>query len=97
MYTPKAQEWLLGRILELISLFTISTYNLFAQPPIIFKYEFCSGIPEAETFGQNRKFSAFGFRFRPPKVKAEYGRNSRKALDFLLFVHENIANVNYQC
>ena len=56
----------------------------------------CSGIPEAETFGRNRKFSAFGFRFRPPKVKAEYGRNSRKALDFLLFVHENIANVNYQ-
>ena len=41
-----------------------------------------SGIPEAETFGRNRKFSAFGFRFRPPKVKAEYGRNSRKALDF---------------
>ena len=55
-----------------------------------------SGIPEAETFGQNRKFSAFGLRFWPPKVKAEYGRNSRKALDFLLFVHENIANVNYQ-
>ena len=41
-----------------------------------------SGIPEAETFGRNRKFSAFGFRFRPPKLKAEYGRNSRKALDF---------------
>ena len=55
-----------------------------------------SGIPEAETFGRNRKFSAFGLRFRPPKVKAEYGRNSRKALDFLFFVHENIANVNYQ-
>ena len=54
-----------------------------------------SGIPEAETFGQKGKFSAFGFRFRPPKLKAEYGRNS-KALDFLLFVHENIANVNYQ-
>ena len=43
-----------------------------------------SGIPEAETFGRNRKFSAFGFRFRPPKVKAEYGRNSRKALGFFL-------------
>ena len=55
-----------------------------------------SGIPEAETFGRNRKFSAFGLRFRPLKVKAEYGRNSRKALDFLLFVHKNIANVNYQ-
>ena len=41
-----------------------------------------SGIPEAETFGRNRKFSDFGFRFRPPKLKAEYGRNSRKALDF---------------
>ena len=36
----------------------------------------CSGIPEAETFGQNRKFSAFGLRFRPPKLKAEYGRMS---------------------
>ena len=46
-------------------------------------YGLCSsGIPEAETFGQNRKFSAFGFRFRPPKVKAENERNSRKALDF---------------
>ena len=55
-----------------------------------------SGIPEAETFGRNRKFSAFGFRFQPPKLEAEYGHNSRKALDFLLFVHENIANVNYQ-
>ena len=43
---------------------------------------FSSGIPEAETFGRNRKFSAFGFRFRPPKLKAEYGRNYRKALDF---------------
>ena len=41
-----------------------------------------SGIPEAETFGRNQKFSAFGFRFRLLKVKAEYGRNSRKALDF---------------
>ena len=41
-----------------------------------------SGIPEAETFGRNRNFSAFGFRFRPLKVKAEYGRNSKKALDF---------------
>ena len=56
-----------------------------------------SGIPEFRSFGQKGKFSTFGFRFRPPKVKAEYGRNSRKALDFLLFVHENIANVNYQC
>ena len=41
-----------------------------------------SGIPEFRSFGQKGKFSAFGFRFRPPKVKAEYGRNSRKALDF---------------
>ena len=32
-----------------------------------------SGIPEAETFGRKGKFSAFGFRFRQPKVKAEYG------------------------
>ena len=55
-----------------------------------------SGIPEFWPFGQKGKFSAFGLRFRPPKLKAEYGRNSRKALDFLLFVHENIANVNYQ-
>ena len=35
-----------------------------------------SGIPEAETFGQKRKFSAFGLWFRPPKFKAEYGRMS---------------------
>ena len=55
-----------------------------------------SGILEAEIFGQKGKFSAFGFGFWLPKLKAEYGRNSRKALDFLLFVHENIANVNYQ-
>ena len=55
-----------------------------------------SGIPEFRPFGQKGKFSAFGLRFRPPKLKAEYGRNSRKALDFLFFVHENIANVNYQ-
>ena len=41
-----------------------------------------SGIPEFRSFGQKGKFSTFGFRFRPPKVKAEYGRNSRKALDF---------------
>ena len=61
-----------------------------------FRCPMSSGIPEAETFGRKGKFSAFGFRFRPPKLKAEYGRNSRKALDFLLFVHENIANVNYQ-
>ena len=66
-------------------------------PPQIFADQLTSGIPEAETFGQKGKFSAFGFRFRPPKLKAEYGRNSRKALDFLLFAHENIANVNYQC
>ena len=55
--------------------------------------KFYSGIPEAETFGRNRKFSAFGFRFRPPKLKAEYGRNSRKALDFFfpsVFQDENI-------
>ena len=42
------------------------------------------------------KRKVFSFRFRPPKLKAEYDRNSRKALDFLLFVNENIANVNYQ-
>ena len=41
-----------------------------------------SGIPEAETFGRKGKFSAFGFRFRLPELKAENGRNSRKALDF---------------
>ena len=35
-----------------------------------------SGIPEAEIFGQKRKFSAFGLRFRPPNSKAEYGRKS---------------------
>ena len=57
---------------------------------------FTSGIPEAENFGRKGKLSAFGFPFRLPKLKAEYGQNSRKALDFLLFVHENIANVNYQ-
>ena len=57
---------------------------------------FCSGIPEFRPFGQKGKFSAFGLRFRPPKLKTEYGRNYRKALDFLLFVHENIADVNYQ-
>ena len=52
-----------------------------------------SGIPEAESFGRNRKFSAFGFRFRLPKLKAEYGRNSRKALDGFfssVFQDENI-------
>ena len=38
-----------------------------------------SGIPEAETFGRNRKFSAFGLRFRSSKVKPEYGQNSRIA------------------
>ena len=42
-----------------------------------------SGIPEAETFGRKGKFSDLGFRFRPPKLKAEYGQNSRKALDFI--------------
>ena len=42
------------------------------------------------------KPKVFSFRFWPPKLKAEYDRNSRKALDFLFFVHENIANVNYQ-
>ena len=61
---------------------------------LIFDQAANSGIPEAKTF--KGKFSAFSFRFRPPKLKAEYGRNSRKALDFLLYVHENIANVNYQ-
>ena len=50
-------------------------------------------LPEAETFCQKGKFSAFGFRFRPPKLKGEYGRNSRKALDFFfpsVFQDENI-------
>ena len=42
------------------------------------KIMFCSGLPEFRSFGQKGKFSPFGFRFRPPKVKAEYGRNSRK-------------------
>ena len=37
-----------------------------------------SGIPEAEIFGRKRKFSAFGLWFRPPKLKAEYGRNFLK-------------------
>ena len=52
-----------------------------------------SGIPEFRSFGQKGKFSTFGFQFRPPKVKAEYGRNSRKALDFFfpsVFQDENI-------
>ena len=31
-----------------------------------------SGIPEAEIFGQKRKFSLFGFRFRPPKFYSKY-------------------------
>ena len=56
------------------------------KPHITVQY---SGIPEFRPFGQKGKFSAFGLRFRPPKLKAEYGRNSREAL-------ENIANVNYQ-
>ena len=67
--------------------------NLFQNKSVVY---FNSGIPEFRPFGQKGKFSAFGLRFRPPKLKAEYGRNSRKALDFFLFVHENIANVNYQ-
>ena len=49
-----------------------------------------SGIPEAEIFGRKRKFSALGFRFRPPKLKAEHGRNSRKDFFFqdgLAFSH----------
>jgi hypothetical protein len=61
-----------------------------------FKGGATSGIPEADTFGRKGKLSPFGFRFWPPKLKGEYSRNSRKALDSLLFVHENIANVNYQ-
>ena len=32
----------------------------------------CSGIPEAEIFGRKRKFSLFGFRFRPPKFYSKY-------------------------
>ena len=39
-----------------------------------FRKVYSSGIPEAETFGRNRKFSAFGLRFRPPNIKSEYGR-----------------------
>ena len=46
------------------------TVNIFAVQ------EYCSGIPEAEIFGRKRKFSAFGLRFRPPNLKAEYGRKS---------------------
>ena len=42
-----------------------------------------SGIPEFRPFGQKGKFSAFGFRFWPPKVKAQYGRNSRKGCSIL--------------
>ena len=68
----------------------------FNEQSLVILWVNCSGIPEFRPFGQKGKFSAFGLRFRPPKLKAEYGRNSRKALDFLLFVHENIANVNYQ-
>ena len=33
-----------------------------------------SGIPEAEIFGPKRRFLAFGIQFRPPNLKAEYGR-----------------------
>ena len=36
-----------------------------------------SGIPEAEFFGRKRKFSPFGLGFRPPNLKAEYGRKSK--------------------
>ena len=46
------------------------TVNIFAVQ------EYCSGIPEAEIFGRKRKFSAFGLRFRPPNLKAGYGRIS---------------------
>ena len=35
-----------------------------------------SGIPEAKIFGQKRNFTAFGLRFRPPNLKAEYDRKS---------------------
>ena len=35
-----------------------------------------SGIPEAEIFGQKRKFSAFGLWFRSLNFKAEYVRKS---------------------
>ena len=35
-----------------------------------------SSIPEFRPFGQKGKFSAFGLRFRPPNLKAEYGRKS---------------------
>ena len=57
-----------------------------------------SGLPEFRSFGQKGKFSPFGFRFRPPKVKAEYGQNRLlpNNAEQLLFVHENIANVNYK-
>jgi hypothetical protein len=45
-----------------------------------------SGIPEAEIFGQKRRFSAFGLRFRPPNLKAEYGRKS----NFRIFSKWNV-------
>ena len=49
-----------------------------------------SGIPEAETFGRNQKFSAFGLRFQPPILVAEYGRN------FLMIVFQfNITKGTY--
>ena len=35
-----------------------------------------SGIPEEEIFGQKRRFSVFGLRFRLPNFKTEYGRKS---------------------
>ena len=42
----------------------------------ILGHQIGSGTPETEIFGQKRKFSAFGLRFRPPNLKAEYGRKS---------------------
>ena len=58
--------------------------------------DLCSGIPEAETFGQKRKFSAFGLRFRPLNLKAEYGRKSNfRIIDQNTSLLKNIAG-NFQ-
>ncbi len=51
----------------------------------------CSGLPKAETFGRNRKFSAFGLRFRPPNIKSEYGRK----LNFRLRLQKRKRKCNF--
>ena len=43
-----------------------------------------SGIPEADIFGQKRRFSAFGIRFRPPNLKAENGRKSNFKFQYIM-------------